>query len=269
MLRTEERLTAHQQVMAAGCCSRLTANASRPHCPCLPGPRHTYYRDLDGTLTGTANTTLLGAFASQRDSSLIDQVGSAVCEAWARAWGSAAATATFARPAYLFFVTSARLRSQCIVCSAEKHAPAAHWQYRVIVQLHEPASSCQGGWRCCCQVAANMLSGTPTPLRYQGSPLATGPCSYNDTLDSYACLPGATTAVGLPGGWPAGVAVPAKGIFGDPQMFVLESRDPDSEARNFGPVIVDVNGVKVGCRGLLYSWRQPVHDVTRAVHGSA
>ena len=38
---------------------------------------------------------------------------------------------------------------------------------------------------------------------------------------------------------------PQGGIFSDPQLFVLESRDPDSETRNFGPVIVDVNGVQV------------------------
>ena len=88
----------------------------------------------------------------------------------------------------------------------------------------------------------------PSPSRCgraQGAPVAAGPCAYNTSLDGYVCVPGATSAVGLPSGWPAGEALPPKGIFGDPQLFVLESRDPDSETRNFGPVIVDVNGVQV------------------------
>jgi hypothetical protein len=41
------------------------------------GPRHAYWRDTDGTLTGTAGATVLGAYLTQRDGSLQDQ-GSAV-----------------------------------------------------------------------------------------------------------------------------------------------------------------------------------------------
>ncbi len=31
-----------------------------------------------------------------------------------------------------------------------------------------------------------------------------------------------------------------QGIFGDPQLFVFESRDDDSETRNFGPMFFNV-----------------------------
>jgi hypothetical protein len=43
---------------------------------------------------------------------------------------------------------------------------------------------------------------------------------------------------------PAGTTRPG-GYFGDPQLLVLESRDPDSETRNFSPVTLDTEGVKV------------------------
>jgi hypothetical protein len=41
------------------------------------GPRHTYWRDADGSLTGTTGATVLGAYLAQRDGSRQDQ-GSAV-----------------------------------------------------------------------------------------------------------------------------------------------------------------------------------------------
>lgn len=37
--------------------------------------------------------------------------------------------------------------------------------------------------------------------------------------------------------------IPATGIYGDPQHFVLETRDSDSEDRNFSPVMFNVSGV--------------------------
>jgi hypothetical protein len=59
---------------------------------------------------------------------------------------------------------------------------------------------------------------------------------------AYKCVPG----VAAPSG-----PTPAGGYFGDPQLLVLESRDPDSELRNFSPVQFDTEGVKVGG-----PWRQ-------------
>lgn len=67
----------------------------------------------------------------------------------------------------------------------------------------------------------------------QASPLIPGPCSYSPTWDAYSCLPNsdAFDISVLPASLkPA--PTPAKGIFGDPQHFVLESRDSDSEDRN-------------------------------------
>jgi hypothetical protein len=54
---------------------------------------------------------------------------------------------------------------------------------------------------------------------------------------AYKCAPGVAA--------PSGPTPPA-GYFGDPQLLVLESRDPDSELRNFSPVTFDTEGVKVG-----------------------
>jgi hypothetical protein len=162
--------------------------AKTPHCLILAaGPRHVYYRDLDGTLTGSAGATILGAYLTPRADSLIDQV-----------------------------------RGCSRACRA---ALVSH-------------------------VRSGLCDLDPS-RRPQGAPTATGPCTYNDTISGYVCLPGATSASGLPSGWPASQPLPPKGIFGDPQLFVLESRDPDSETRNFSPVTVDVNGVQVGGAGHL------------------
>lgn len=40
----------------------------------VAGPKHAYYRDVDGSLTGTPGATVLGAYTIARDDSLIDQV---------------------------------------------------------------------------------------------------------------------------------------------------------------------------------------------------
>jgi hypothetical protein len=74
----------------------------------------------------------------------------------------------------------------------------------------------------------------------QGTPVIPGPCTYSSTLDSYRCFPNATSFLLDTRLKPN--PVPAKGIFGDPQFFVLESRDADSEDRNFGPVMLNVSG---------------------------
>jgi hypothetical protein len=74
----------------------------------------------------------------------------------------------------------------------------------------------------------------------QGSTIIPGPCGYAPGYSAYSCTPGATTTA-------LGAAfrpqpVPAAGVYGDPQLFVLESRDSDSETRNFGPVMLELGG---------------------------
>jgi hypothetical protein len=63
-----------------------------------------------------------------------------------------------------------------------------------------------------------------------------GACQWNSSARGYSCAAGSSA-------WGAELdaalkpdPVPAAGIWGDPQLFVLESRDADSETRNFGPV---------------------------------
>ncbi len=74
----------------------------------------------------------------------------------------------------------------------------------------------------------------------QGTALIPGPCQYSETWKGYSCEPNSTAFE---------LSAPLKpnpvtkgGIFADPQHFVLESRDPDSEDRNFSPVFVNVSG---------------------------
>lgn len=40
----------------------------------------------------------------------------------------------------------------------------------------------------------------------------------------------------------APIPMPSAGIWGDPQLFILESRDSDTEERNFSPVILGNGG---------------------------
>ncbi len=54
---------------------------------------------------------------------------------------------------------------------------------------------------------------------------------------AYQCVPGQPSPSG---------PTPPGGYFGNPQFLVLESRDPDSETRNFSPVTLDTQGVQVG-----------------------
>ncbi len=77
----------------------------------------------------------------------------------------------------------------------------------------------------------------------QGTPVLPGPCTYSGVYGSYSCVAN-STAFSTP---PLDLLQkpspqPPKGIFGDPQLFVMESRDPDSEDRNFGPVLFNVSG---------------------------
>ncbi|KAG2491954.1 hypothetical protein HYH03_009686 [Edaphochlamys debaryana] len=74
----------------------------------------------------------------------------------------------------------------------------------------------------------------------QGSAVIPGPCTYSETQDSYRCYEGSSSFLLDPSLTPK--PVPKKGIWGDPQHFVLESRDADSEDRNFGPVLFNVSG---------------------------
>ncbi|EFJ47178.1 hypothetical protein VOLCADRAFT_92358 [Volvox carteri f. nagariensis] len=78
----------------------------------------------------------------------------------------------------------------------------------------------------------------------QGSPVLPGACTYSEYQDSYQCVVNSTSYIAE-----AGLdlrykpdPVPADGIWGDPQMLVLESRDKDTEDRNFGPVFFNVSG---------------------------
>lgn len=52
-----------------------------------------------------------------------------------------------------------------------------------------------------------------------------GPCRYRPEYEAYMCYEGFDVAATRP-----------KGTMGDPQLFVLESLDPDTEDRNFSPV---------------------------------
>jgi hypothetical protein len=69
-----------------------------------------------------------------------------------------------------------------------------------------------------------------------------GPCTYVPAVGGYACRPNAT-GYQLPNRTNVLVnPVPAGGLFGNKHLFVLESRDADTEDRNFGPVIFNVSG---------------------------
>ncbi|GIL91633.1 hypothetical protein Vretifemale_19242 [Volvox reticuliferus] len=78
----------------------------------------------------------------------------------------------------------------------------------------------------------------------QGSPVLPGACTYSQVQKSYQCTVNSSSYVVDPGLDPRYKPnpVPADGIWGDPQMLVLESRDKDSENRNFGPVFFNVSG---------------------------
>ena len=60
-----------------------------------------------------------------------------------------------------------------------------------------------------------------------------GPCYFVPEWRSYLCVPG--VGVDAPGGLPGGV-------YGDPQLLVVESRDADSEDRNVSPLLVASRG---------------------------
>ncbi|EFJ47177.1 hypothetical protein VOLCADRAFT_92355 [Volvox carteri f. nagariensis] len=78
----------------------------------------------------------------------------------------------------------------------------------------------------------------------QGSPVLPGACTYSAYQDSYQCVVNSTSYIAETGLDPRYKPnpVPADGIWGDPQMLVLESRDKDTEDRNFGPVFFNVSG---------------------------
>lgn len=94
-------------------------------------------------------------------------------------------------------------------------------------------------------IAGNLTSSSAGRLfpYDQGTPLAHGPCTYLSAWSGYRCLAGQDSFITPP----MNLAlkpdpVPAAGIFGDPQLFVLESLDADSETRDLSPVLFNVSG---------------------------
>lgn len=81
----------------------------------------------------------------------------------------------------------------------------------------------------------------------QSTPVIPGPCTFSSAFKAYVCVPGSNDYTeDAPRGLTPGLKpspTPKYGIFGDPQYFVLESRDGDSEDRNFSPVTFNSSGV--------------------------
>ncbi|PNH07097.1 Fibrocystin-L [Tetrabaena socialis] len=75
----------------------------------------------------------------------------------------------------------------------------------------------------------------------QGTPLIPGPCALLPSTPAYTCAPNSSAYL-LPSTALKPVPTPVGGISGNQHMFVLESRDSDSEDRNFGPVAFNVSG---------------------------
>ncbi|GFR40478.1 hypothetical protein Agub_g1045 [Astrephomene gubernaculifera] len=89
-------------------------------------------------------------------------------------------------------------------------------------------------------IAGAFHSGPRTFPMDQGTPVLPGPCTYSSVLKAYSCIKGSTSFLLDERLKPN--PIPATGIFGDPQHFVLESRDKDAETRNFSPVFFNVSG---------------------------
>ena len=107
------------------------------------------------------------------------------------------------------------------------------------------AATGHGGW-----AAARHASGVD-----QGSPLIDGTCVLDSDKDAYLCAtPGVDGAVALASGYQQSSPPPA-GLFGEPELFVLESRDKDTEDRNFSPVALESSGAlccaSVFCDGII------------------
>ncbi|KAG2448780.1 hypothetical protein HYH02_006132 [Chlamydomonas schloesseri] len=75
----------------------------------------------------------------------------------------------------------------------------------------------------------------------QGTPVIPGPCTYLPAINGYTCAAN-SSAYTLPNTFAKPVPTPLGGIGGNQQLFVLESRDADTEDRNFGPVFFNVSG---------------------------
>ncbi|KAJ9506879.1 hypothetical protein QJQ45_028160, partial [Haematococcus lacustris] len=90
----------------------------------------------------------------------------------------------------------------------------------------------------------------------QGTPLTPGPCQFNDVWSGYQCVVNSTdfeldTAF-MPQPIPSGRF---GGVFGDPQHFVLETRDGDSEDRNFSPVMFNTSSsVDLAVAAMDHGW---------------
>lgn len=67
----------------------------------------------------------------------------------------------------------------------------------------------------------------------QGTPVLPGPCTYSSVLDSYTCAENSTAFLLDERLKPS--PMPPKGIFGDPQLFVLEVRGQGVRVQGLGP----------------------------------
>jgi hypothetical protein len=101
-----------------------------------------------------------------------------------------------------------------------------------------------GGYRV---ATATSMHGAFTAPRHasgvdQGAPVEAATCAHEPERDGYQCAqPGGAGGVVLASGYQQPTPPPA-GLFGAPELLVLESRDKDSEDRNFAPVKLESNG---------------------------
>jgi hypothetical protein len=98
--------------------------------------------------------------------------------------------------------------------------------------MGKPGTTLHGGWR-----EPRHTSGYD-----QGTTVVSGTCSLETSFTAYQCRqPGVEGTVSLTSGYQQ-AAPPPMGLFGQPELFIIESRDRDSEDRNFGPVIFESAG---------------------------
>jgi hypothetical protein len=95
-----------------------------------------------------------------------------------------------------------------------------------------PGATLHGGWR-----QPRHASGFD-----QGTTVVPGTCALETQFLSYKCTrPGVEGSVALTSGYRQAMPPPG-GLFGNPEFFVIESRDRDTEDRNFGPLLFETAG---------------------------
>jgi hypothetical protein len=103
---------------------------------------------------------------------------------------------------------------------------------------------------------STLIGAAPIDRSYpydQSTPVTPGPCTRSNTLAAYQCDPDQSTFLLDQTLKPD--PIPAGGIFGNPQLVVVESMDGDSEDRNFSPVFVNVTGaVDLLITGMDHGW---------------